>query len=78
MPLYNVRAGYGEGGRMSRVYSFTAPNEVVAEAFVMDRLTEQSVELWCFSRKVACFEGKQACELAVKPGWRAWSAGFSA
>ena len=52
MSLYNVRAAHGEGSRMSRVYSFTAPDDVVAEAFVMDRLTDQSVELWCFSRKV--------------------------
>ena len=61
MPLYNVYAGYGEGGRMTRVYSFTASNDVAAEKFVLGRLTEKPVELWYGSRRVARFDGKPAC-----------------
>ena len=38
MPLYNVYAG--EAGRMSRVYSFSAADDVAAKQFVKDRLTD--------------------------------------
>ncbi len=61
MALYNVYAGCGEGGRMSRIYSFTARNDPAAEEFVMDRLTDKPVELWCNSRRIARFEGKHCC-----------------
>jgi len=44
---------------MIRVYSFDAADDVEAERFVLDRLTEKSVELWCYSRKVARYEGKR-------------------
>ena len=57
MPLYNVYAG--ETGRMSRVYSFSAPDDVAAKQFVTEHLTETPVELWCYSKRVARFEGKQ-------------------
>lgn len=53
MPLYNVYAG--EGGRMVRVYSFTAADDVAAKSFVKDRLTDEPVELWCHSKRVARF-----------------------
>ena len=56
MPLYNVYAD--EGGRMSRVYSFTASDESAARTFVRERLTETPVELWCHSKRVARFEKK--------------------
>jgi hypothetical protein len=59
MPLYNVYAAQGEGGRMTRVYSFTASNTLAAESFVSQRLTENPVELWCGARRVARFEGKK-------------------
>ena len=58
MPLYNVCVRYGENGRISPVYSFTAPDDLAAEEFVMDRLTEKPVELWSHSRRVARFEGR--------------------
>ncbi len=45
MPTYNVRAGYGEGGRMVRIYSFESESDAVAEAFVLERLTADPVEL---------------------------------
>ena len=61
MPQYNVYAGSGEGGRFSRVYSFTAEDDSAAERFVVARLTDKPVELWCYSRKVARFDGKKAC-----------------
>lgn len=61
MPLYNVYAGSGEGGRLSRVYSFSAHDDLAAEKFVTDRLTDKPVELWCYSRRVARYEGKPAC-----------------
>jgi hypothetical protein len=61
MPTYNVRAGYGEGGRMVRIYSFESESDAVAEAFVLERLTADPVELWCRSRKLARFEGKRDC-----------------
>jgi len=57
MPLYNVYAE--EYGRMSRIYSFNANDDEEAKAFVMDRLTEKPVELWRFSNRVACIDGKQ-------------------
>ena len=59
MSLYNVYADWGQGGRMCRAYSFTAPDDLAAEEFVADRLTNRSVELWCNSRRVARFEGKR-------------------
>ena len=58
MPIYNVYTADGEGGRLSRVYSFTALDDVAAKAFVTDRLTDKPVELWCYSIKVARFDGK--------------------
>jgi hypothetical protein len=60
MALYNVYAGCGEGGRKCRVYSFTARDDQAAEEFVKGRLTDRAVELWCFSRRVARFEGKRS------------------
>jgi len=59
MALYNVYTDGGGGGRLSRVYSFTARDDVAAEEFVTDRLTDKPVELWCHSRRVARFEGKR-------------------
>jgi hypothetical protein len=59
MPLYNVYAETGEGSRMARIYSFTASDDGTAKQFVTDRLTDKPVELWCFSKRVARFEGKQ-------------------
>jgi hypothetical protein len=61
MPTYNVRAGYGEGGRMVRIYSFECESDANAEAFVLERMTADAVELWCRSRKLARFEGKRPC-----------------
>lgn len=61
MSQYDVYAGSSEGRRLSRVYSFTAEGDAVAEEFVLDRLTEKPVELWCRSRRVARFEGKKSC-----------------
>ena len=58
MPLYNVYAG--EAGRMSRVYSFSAADDVAAKQFVKDRLTDVPVEVWCYSKRVARFDGKSA------------------
>ena len=58
MPRYNVYAG--EAGRMSRVYSFSAADDVAAKQFVKDRLTDVPVELWCYSKRVARFDGKSA------------------
>jgi hypothetical protein len=60
MPHYNVYAGSGESGRASRVYSFTAEDDMAAEKFVLARLTDKPVELWCFSRRIARYEGKTA------------------
>jgi hypothetical protein len=59
MVQYNVFTDCGGGDRLSRVYSFTARDDVAAEKFVTDRLTSRPVELWCCSRKVRRFEGKQ-------------------
>jgi hypothetical protein len=61
MAHYNVYAGFGEGGRLSRVYSFVAADDEAAEKFVLDRLTDKPVELWCHSRKVTRFEGTAGC-----------------
>jgi hypothetical protein len=57
MALYNVYAKCGSGDRLSRVYSFTARDDVAAGTFVTDRLTSRAVELWCYARRVARFEG---------------------
>jgi len=57
MALYDVHALCGTGGRMCRVYSFKARDDLAAEDFVVNRLTERTVELWCHSRRVARFEG---------------------
>ena len=59
MAEYRVFAGCGEAGRMTRIYSFKAADDVEAERFVLMRLTEKPVELWCYSRKVAQYEGKR-------------------
>lgn len=59
MALYNVYTECGEAGRKTRIYSFTASDDVAAEEFVANRLTHRAVELWCFSRRVARFDGKQ-------------------
>lgn len=56
---YDVYAGNGDRGRIARVYSFTAADDMAAEEFVTARLTHEPVELWCHSRRVARFEGKQ-------------------
>jgi hypothetical protein len=61
MPTYTVFAGFGESGRMTCVYSFTAADDVAAEEFVIDRLTEKPVELWCRSRRIACIQVKEPC-----------------
>lgn len=61
MPTYTVCAGYGEDRRMVRIYSFQKADDLTAETFVLARLTDEPVELWCRSRKVACFAGKKAC-----------------
>lgn len=61
MPTFSVYAGYGENCRMVRIYSFQEPDDLTAEKFVRARLTDEPVELWCRSRKVARFEGKKAC-----------------
>ena len=61
MPTYTVYAGYGEERRMVRIYSFQKADDLTAETFVLARLTDEPVELWSRSRKVACFEGKKAC-----------------
>jgi hypothetical protein len=61
MPLYTVYAGSGEGGRLTRVYSFTARHDLAAEELVTARLTDKPVELWCQSRRVAQLPGKTAC-----------------
>jgi hypothetical protein len=45
---------------MCRVYSFNARDDLAAEEFVKDRLTDRAVELWCHSRRVAYFEGKRS------------------
>ena len=60
MPTYSVRAGFGEGGRLIGIYSFQMPTDSEAEAFVRQRLTDETVELWSRSRRVARFEGKAA------------------
>ena len=54
MALYNVYAG--DNGRMVRVYSFTATDDVAAKQFVRERLTDEPIELWCYSKRVARFE----------------------
>ena len=36
-------------------------DDLTAETFVLARLTDEPVELWSRSRKVACFEGRKAC-----------------
>jgi hypothetical protein len=59
MPLYDVYLVSGEGSRGSRAYSFTARNDLEAEKFVVARLTDEPVELWCFARRVSRFEGKR-------------------
>lgn len=59
MPLYNVYAPQGAGGRQTRVYSFTASCTSAAEEFVLQRLTESPVELWCGSKRVARFQGRR-------------------
>ena len=56
MAIYNVLTDCGGGSRLSRIYSFTARDDVAAERFVSDRLTSRPVELWCYSRRVARFE----------------------
>ena len=60
MPSYDVYAGFGEGRRMCRVYSFNASDDLAAEEFVADRLTDRAVELWFRSRRVAYLEGKRS------------------
>jgi hypothetical protein len=61
MPTYTVFARIGECGRMTCVYSFTAVDDAAAEEFVIGRLTEKPVELWCRSRRIACIPGKVPC-----------------
>lgn len=59
MPRYQVLAGGGARCRLFKVYDFTATDDVAAEDFVLTRLTDQPVELWCFSRRVGRFEGRK-------------------
>ena len=59
MISYDVYSGGGENARMCRVYSFNARDDVAAEAFVTQRLTDRGVELWCRSRRVARFDGRR-------------------
>jgi hypothetical protein len=61
---YEVYADRPGGGARCRVYSFKAYDDVAAETFVMERLTDRTIELWCHSRRVARFEGK-SCHEAV-------------
>lgn len=60
MPIYNVYSDCGEGSRRSRIYSFTAVDDGAAEGFVTARLTATPVELWCYSRRVARYQGKRS------------------
>ncbi|HEY1143726.1 MAG TPA: hypothetical protein VGE68_06795 [Sphingomicrobium sp.] len=60
MSRYDVYAGDSANGRISRVYSFMASDDLAAEEFVVARLTDKPVELWCYSRRVARFSGKQS------------------
>ena len=45
---------------MIGIYSFQMPTDSDAEAFVRQRLTDEPIELWSRSRRVARFEGKGA------------------
>ena len=57
MTSYDVYACGPRSGRLCRAYSFSAVDDVAAEAFVAERLTDRPVELWCRSRRVASFSG---------------------
>jgi len=42
-------------------YAVAIPeDDLAAEKFVLARLTDKPVELWCFSRRIARYEGKAA------------------
>jgi len=57
MPHYDVYAAIGGGRRGTLVYSFQAEDDVAAEKFVCERLTEVPVQLWNRSRRIAAFGG---------------------
>lgn len=56
MPQYTLHLVSRGSGRLSRCYTFTAPNDSAAEEFVRQRQTDEVVELWHGSRKVARFD----------------------
>jgi hypothetical protein len=57
MPRYEVYAAMGGSRKGTCVYSFDAGDDVAAEKFVCDRLTDVPVQLWHRSRRVAEFGG---------------------
>ena len=60
MPHYEVYAAIGGSRRGMRVYSFEADDDVAAETFVSERLTDVPVQLWHRSRRVAAYGGEDA------------------
>ena len=60
MPRYEVYTAIGESRRGMRVYSFDADDDVEAEKFVCERLTDVPVQLWHRSRRIAAFGGDDA------------------
>ena len=60
MSQYDVYTSQSSPRRRARAYSFTADDDLAAEEFVTARLTDQPVELWCYSRLVARFSGRKA------------------
>ena len=60
MSQYDVYTSGSSDRRRARIYSFTADDDLAAEDFVIARLTDQPVELWCYSRRVAQFSGPRA------------------
>ena len=60
MPRYEVYAAGGGSRKGICVYSFEAEDDVAAEKFVCERLTDVPVQLWHRSRRVAAFGGDDA------------------
>ena len=60
MPHYEVYTAIGGSRRGTRVYSFEADDDVAAEKFVCERLTNVPVQLWHRSRRIAAFGGDDA------------------
>lgn len=56
MPQYTIHLVSKGSGRLSRCYTFTAPDDGAAEEFVRQRQTDEVVELWQGGRKVARFD----------------------